>query len=64
MPFALGQRMCIGQRFAMLEMKIILAHIFRNFTIRSMDKECDIEVTIDMTLKSVNPIRITFIAID
>ena len=32
-PFAAGQRNCIGQRFAMTELKIILAHFFRKFDV-------------------------------
>jgi len=32
-PFAAGPRNCIGQKFAMMEEKIILAKILRNFRI-------------------------------
>ena len=30
----MGERMCIGNRFAMLEMKTFLAHFARHFTCR------------------------------
>ncbi|XP_055372835.1 cytochrome P450 4e2-like [Condylostylus longicornis] len=32
-PFSAGPRNCIGQKFAMLEMKSLLSHIIRNFEI-------------------------------
>ncbi len=31
MPFSLGKRSCIGQNLALLELKVILANIIRNF---------------------------------
>jgi len=34
-PFSAGPRNCIGQRFALLEQKIVLSYILRNFSIDS-----------------------------
>ena len=31
MPFALGQRNCIGMQFAQLEMKVVMARLLREF---------------------------------
>ena len=31
LPFLLGPRMCLGYKFALLEMKIILIHLLKNF---------------------------------
>jgi cytochrome P450 len=32
LPFLIGPRMCVGYKFALLEMKVILATLLRNFT--------------------------------
>ncbi|KAF1753449.1 hypothetical protein GCK72_020006 [Caenorhabditis remanei] len=40
-PFSAGPRNCIGQKFALLEEKVILSWIFRNFTVTSMTKYPD-----------------------
>lgn len=34
LPFGVGPKMCMGKRFALLEMKINLAHILKNFEIK------------------------------
>ncbi len=41
MPFGAGQRMCIGNNFAMMEMQVILALLLKNFTI-SLAKKSEI----------------------
>ena len=33
LPFGGGERMCIGNRFAMLEMKAVLAHVVRGYVV-------------------------------
>lgn len=36
-PFSAGVRNCVGQRYAMLEMKSILACIFREYKVKSLE---------------------------
>ena len=36
LPFLLGPRMCLGYKFAMIEMKIVLIHLLRNFRFESV----------------------------
>jgi len=43
-PFSGGPRNCIGQRFAMVEMKVVLSYIIRNFKIESVTKREGIKV--------------------
>lgn len=38
-PFSAGSRNCIGQRLALMEEKIILSHLLRNYTVETMEKD-------------------------
>ncbi|KAK7863015.1 hypothetical protein R5R35_010765 [Gryllus longicercus] len=38
MPFGVGPRICIGNRFALLEAKVALAHLLRHFSIQATSK--------------------------
>ncbi|KZC05569.1 Cytochrome P450 9e2 [Dufourea novaeangliae] len=37
-PFGLGPRKCIGNRFALMETKILIAHLLQRFRLRSTEK--------------------------
>lgn len=55
-PFSAGPRNCIGQKFAMLEMKSTISKILRYFELLPMGPEPD--VVINIVLKSLNGINI------
>ncbi|CAL1294908.1 unnamed protein product [Larinioides sclopetarius] len=57
-PFAAGPRNCIGQRFAMMEIKIIMSSILRNFSIESLDTRDIVKPFLYVTLHPSVPVRI------
>ncbi|XP_054166695.1 cytochrome P450 4c3-like [Oppia nitens] len=61
-PFSAGPRNCIGQKFALLEEKALLATILRNFRIRSLDTRDVIKVAPEMVIRPKTPIRMEFVS--
>ena len=57
-PFSAGPRNCIGQKFAMLEEKALIAKIFRKFKVTSLDHRDVIVPSASLILKSSIPIRV------
>nr|XP_022919068.1 cytochrome P450 4C1-like [Onthophagus taurus] len=57
-PFSAGPRNCIGQKFAMLEVKATLANLLRNFVILPVNQNQDVILRNDLVLKSDNGIWI------
>lgn len=50
-PFSAGPRNCIGQKFAMAEMKTILVHLIRNFQFESITQLDKARVQMEMVLR-------------
>ncbi|GIY17764.1 cytochrome P450 4c3 [Caerostris extrusa] len=59
-PFAAGPRDCIGRVFAEMEVKILVCHILRNFSLRSLDSRDQVLPIIQINLLSSQPARIKF----
>ncbi|XP_023950683.2 cytochrome P450 4g15 [Bicyclus anynana] len=50
-PFSAGPRSCVGRKYAMLKLKILLSTILRNFRVYSDIKESDFKLQADIILK-------------
>nr|WKF18920.1 cytochrome P450 [Tuta absoluta] len=60
-PFSAGSRNCIGQRFAMMEMKSMLCEVCRNFRLQPKTRGFRPQMVSDMVLRSAEPIYVKFI---
>ena len=57
-PFSAGPRNCIGQKFAMAEMKTVLYHLTRNFEFESITPQDKARVQMEMVLRPKCPLNI------
>jgi cytochrome P450 family 4 len=58
-PFSAGPRNCIGQKFAMLEMKTVLSYMLRHYRLRSVDNRDTINIMSELVLKAEGGIKLT-----
>lgn len=58
-PFSAGPRSCVGRKYAMLKLKILLSTIIRNFKIHSSCTEKDFKLQADIILKRTDGFRIS-----
>jgi len=57
-PFSAGPRNCIGQRFAQMELKVILAKFISNYYIKTYDHRDKLEVVGELVLRSRNGLKV------
>ncbi|XP_053971581.1 cytochrome P450 4g15 [Hylaeus volcanicus] len=57
-PFSAGPRSCVGRKYAMLKLKIVLSTILRNFRVISDIKEPDFRLQADIILKRAEGFKI------
>lgn len=57
-PFSAGPRSCVGRKYAMLKLKIVLSTILRNFRVRSDVKESDFRLQADIILKRAEGFKV------
>ncbi|XP_011504736.1 PREDICTED: cytochrome P450 4C1-like [Ceratosolen solmsi marchali] len=63
-PFSAGPRNCIGQRFALMEMKSLMAHILYNFKLEPVSRTSDIKLLLNLVTQPSKPVHTRFIRID
>ncbi|CAH0554675.1 unnamed protein product [Brassicogethes aeneus] len=61
LPFSAGARNCIGQKFAILEIKAAICHILRSFKLEPVDRPEDIKCIVDMVLRPQGEIKVKFV---
>ncbi|CAI9723446.1 cytochrome P450 4V2-like [Octopus vulgaris] len=59
-PFSAGPRNCIGQRFAMIEEKVVLSRIIQRFNLETTQKREELEPSLELVLRPLNGIRLKF----
>lgn len=59
-PFSAGPRNCIGQKFALLEMKIMVAYILHNFVLEPVDEIDEVRYISDLVLRPKSQVRVKF----
>jgi cytochrome P450 family 4 len=57
-PFSAGPRSCVGRKYAMLKLKILLSTILRNYVIKSDIAEKDFQLQADIILKRAEGFKI------
>ncbi|XP_034246944.1 cytochrome P450 4g15 isoform X2 [Thrips palmi] len=58
-PFSAGPRSCVGRKYAMLKLKILLSTILRNYRIKATIPEKDFKLTADIILKRADGFKIS-----
>ncbi|XP_073813532.1 cytochrome P450 4p1-like [Musca autumnalis] len=60
-PFSAGQRNCIGQKFAIHEMKTLLVHVIKNFKLLPMVDPSKFEFKSGIIIRTKNEVKVKFV---
>ncbi|XP_061402656.1 cytochrome P450 4p1-like [Musca vetustissima] len=60
-PFSAGQRNCIGQKFAMNEMKTLLVHIIKNYKLLPLVDPSAFDFKSGIIIRTKNEVKVKFI---
>ncbi|CAK0783443.1 hypothetical protein CVIRNUC_006642 [Coccomyxa viridis] len=59
MPFGDGTRVCVGQRLALMEAKVALAHVFRRFSFKLSPGQVPLDVVCPLLMKPTTGVFVT-----
>jgi cytochrome P450 len=57
-PFSAGSRNCIGQRFALMEVKTVLCHALRHFEIQPIKRRDEVRAKAELIVRPVGGIHL------
>ncbi|NP_001165987.1 cytochrome P450 4AB6 isoform X1 [Nasonia vitripennis] len=63
-PFSAGPRNCIGQKFAMMELKAFIAHLISEFYLEPIDLAHEVLITPDLVLRPARPVKVKIVPVN
>ncbi|XP_063359490.1 cytochrome P450 4C1-like [Cydia amplana] len=63
-PFSAGPRNCIGMKFAMMELKVVMCGLLRRFRLEPVTRPADVRFTGDLVLRAAHPLYVRFVSRD
>lgn len=57
-PFSGGPRNCIGQKFAILEEKMVLSYILRNYRVQTVERLEDLKLVAELVLRPFSGVKL------